>query len=118
LQTDFVQPLIVQNGNAYEAGRGAFWNPVRRIWEDNSRENRDVLRSLLQPGAIKARYTEGVRDCTRLDPLAWLCDQMFLERTGASDLLLDLFYDYRTNVELYPRFQQWFRENQLPTLVL
>jgi pimeloyl-ACP methyl ester carboxylesterase len=43
---------------------------------------------------------------------------MFLERTGASDPLLDLFHDYRTNVEFYSRFQQWFRKNQLPTLVL
>ena len=31
---------------------------------------------------------------------------------------LDLFYDYRTNVGLYPRFQQFFRERKPPTLIV
>jgi pimeloyl-ACP methyl ester carboxylesterase len=30
---------------------------------------------------------------------------------------LDLFYDYRTNVPLYPEFQAYFRKHQPPTLI-
>ena len=31
---------------------------------------------------------------------------------------LDLFYDYRNNVALYPKVQEYFRKNQPPTLVV
>jgi pimeloyl-ACP methyl ester carboxylesterase len=84
-QGDCVEALIIQNGNAYEEGLGAFWLPIKRFWEESSHGNRDALRSLLP---------------------------------GSADVSLDLLYDYRTNLELYPRFQQWFRENQPPALVL
>ena len=34
------------------------------------------------------------------------------------DIQLDLFYDYRTNVDLYPEFQRFFRERRPPTLIV
>lgn len=117
-QTDCLQALIVQNGNAYEEGLRTFWDPMKRLWEDPSAANREIVRALLGRDELAARYAEGVRDCTRLDPMAWLCDHLFLQLPGRAEAVLDLLYDYRTNVELYPRFQAWFRENQPPTLVL
>ena len=39
-------------------------------------------------------------------------------RPGNRDIQMDLFYDYRTNVALYPRFQAFFREHQPPTLIV
>jgi pimeloyl-ACP methyl ester carboxylesterase len=35
-----------------------------------------------------------------------------------SQIQLDLFYDYQTNVAAYPRYQQWLREHQPRLLVL
>ena len=31
---------------------------------------------------------------------------------------LDLFYDYQNNLKLYPRWQQYLRDNQPPMLVV
>jgi pimeloyl-ACP methyl ester carboxylesterase len=31
---------------------------------------------------------------------------------------MDLLYDYRTNVQLYPLFQEFFREYRPPTLIV
>jgi pimeloyl-ACP methyl ester carboxylesterase len=31
---------------------------------------------------------------------------------------LDLFYDYRTNVELYPKFQEFLRQRKPPTIIV
>ena len=45
-------------------------------------------------------------------------DQALLDRPGNVEIQLDLFYDYRTNVALYPRFQAFFREHQPPTLIV
>jgi pimeloyl-ACP methyl ester carboxylesterase len=39
-------------------------------------------------------------------------------RSGNRDIQMDLFYDYRTNVPLYPEFQNFFRKNQPPTLIV
>ncbi|HEX4970659.1 MAG TPA: alpha/beta hydrolase, partial [Steroidobacteraceae bacterium] len=41
-----------------------------------------------------------------------------LDRPGNVEIQLDLFYDYRTNLALYPQFQQFFRERQPPALIV
>jgi pimeloyl-ACP methyl ester carboxylesterase len=41
-----------------------------------------------------------------------------LDRPGNKDIQLDLFYDYRTNLPLYPKFQAYFRQYQPPTLIV
>ena len=38
-------------------------------------------------------------------------------RESNEEIQLDLFKDYETNVELCPKFQEWFRNSQVPTLV-
>jgi hypothetical protein len=36
-------------------------------------------------------------------------DNFYLARAGADEIQLDLFGDYRSNVALYPSFQEYFR---------
>ena len=36
----------------------------------------------------------------------------FLNQPGHADIQSDLFYDYRTNVAAYPKWQAWMREKQ------
>jgi pimeloyl-ACP methyl ester carboxylesterase len=38
-----VTALIVQNGNAYEEGLKAFWDPIKAYWADGSDAHRDAL---------------------------------------------------------------------------
>jgi pimeloyl-ACP methyl ester carboxylesterase len=42
----------------------------------------------------------------------------FLNQPGQADIQSDLFYDYRTNVEAYPKWQVWMRERQPRLLVI
>jgi pimeloyl-ACP methyl ester carboxylesterase len=44
-------------------------------------------------------------------------DFRFMERPQVRRVQLDLFYDYRTNVQLYPEWQQFLRERQPKTLI-
>jgi len=44
-------------------------------------------------------------------------DNAFLARPGAKQVQLDLFYDYRTNVELYPKWQAFLRDKQPKTII-
>ncbi len=113
-----VQALIIQNGNAYDEGLREFWVPLKKYWADPSAENRKALEFLTDPESTKWQYQNGVSDLTLLDPAAWLVDQVGLDRPGNREIQLDLFYDYRTNVPLYPKFQAFFRQYQPPTLIV
>ncbi|WP_200928383.1 alpha/beta hydrolase [Sphingobium sp. Leaf26] len=113
-----VSGLIVQNGNAYEEGLGAFWDPVKAYWKSGSTKDRAAQEWVVSLDATKFQYTDGVRDVSRISPDNWVHDQALLDRPGNKDIQLDLFYDYRTNVPLYPAFQAFFRDREPPTLIL
>ena len=113
-----VQALIVQNGNAYDEGLLEFWDPIKKYWKEATPENRTGLHFLVELKATRWQYENGVSDLTLLDPTAWAVDQLGLDRPGNRDIQMDLFYDYRTNVPLYPDFQDFFRKNQPPTLIV
>ena len=115
---DRVQTLIVQNGNAYDEGLLEFWNPIKKYWNDPTPENREAIRLLVDLKSTRWQYENGVTDRTLLDPTAWTLDQVGLDRPGNAEIQLDLFYDYRTNVPLYPKFQAFFRQHQPPTLIV
>jgi pimeloyl-ACP methyl ester carboxylesterase len=104
--------IISQNGNAYEEGLSEGWNPIRAYWQNPSKQNRDALRSLLTPGATRWQYTHGVTDLATVSPDGQSLDNFYLARPGAAEVQLDLFGDYKSNVALYPDFQQYFRTHQ------
>jgi pimeloyl-ACP methyl ester carboxylesterase len=112
-----VTALVVQNGNAYAEGLQDFWKPIKAYWKSGSAADRAALRAGTTLAATRSQYLDGVDDSSRIDPSAWLHDQALLDRAGNVDIQLDLFYDYRTNVDLYPRIQQFFRDRQPPTLI-
>jgi pimeloyl-ACP methyl ester carboxylesterase len=113
-----VAGLIVQNGNAYDEGLLEFWDPIKKYWQDATPANRAALNFLVSPDATKWQYQNGVSDLTLLDPTTWTLDQVGLDRPGNGDIQLDMLYDYRTNVPLYPDFQAFFRKYQPPTLIV
>jgi len=113
-----VTALVIQNGNAYAEGLSPFWNPIRAYWADGSEKNRNALRAGLTLQATRSQYVDGVTDPSRIDPENWLVDQALLDRPGIDQVMLDLFYDYRTNATLYPQFQAFFRSRQPPALIV
>jgi pimeloyl-ACP methyl ester carboxylesterase len=115
---DRVTALIIQNGNAYEEGLKQFWDPIKAYWADGSDAHRQALSFLVKPETTKFQYTDGMSDVARIDPDNWRHDQPLLDRPGNKDIQLDLFRDYGTNVPLYPKFQEFFRTQQPPALIV
>ncbi|WLS05023.1 alpha/beta fold hydrolase [Shinella oryzae] len=115
---DRVTGMIVQNGNAYDEGIRDFWNPIRAYWKSGATKDREALSVLVASETTKFQYTDGVKDLTRISPDNWVHDQALLDRPGNKDIQLDLFYDYRTNLPLYPQFQAFFRDRKPPTLIV
>lgn len=113
-----ITAIISQNGNAYAEGLSPAWSPIQAYWRDPTPANRDALRGFLAAQTTRWQYTEGVRDTSLIAPEAYLLDQLNLDRPGAADIQLDLFKDYKTNVDLYPKFQEYFRTSKTPILAV
>jgi len=115
-----VTALITQNGNAYLDGFSVeFWAPLRELWEGNAPDVRELIRSqALSPDGVKSQYVNGSPNPQNIEPEAYTLDTALLKRQGNKDIQLDLFYDYRKNVELYPMFQQWLRDSGVPVLAV
>ncbi|EEE45453.1 alpha/beta fold hydrolase [Roseibium alexandrii] len=115
---DRVTGFIIQNGNAYEEGLPEFWDPIRAYWADPSEENAAPLRGFLAIEGTKWQFTHGTRNPDAISPDNYWHVQYLLDRPGNAEVQLELFYDYRTNLTLYPEWQALFREHQPPALVV
>ena len=119
-----IKAIISQSGNAYLEGLGhPFWDPIEALWNSkNGSAEREAVRSAyLNQAATKWQYTKGVpeSDLHRIDPVAYTYD--FLQGLATKekqDVQLDLLYDYRTNLPLYPEFQKYLRESKVPLLAI
>ena len=113
---DRITALISQNGNAYEEGLSAGWNPIQRYWREPTPENRAALLDFLKPDTTRFQYVHGVPDETQVAPESYTLDAALLARPGNTEIQLDLFLDYRSNVRAYGAFQAYFRAHQPPLL--
>src|SRR5262245_4772508 len=113
-----ITAIISQNGNAYEEGLSDGWNPIRAYWQVPSQANREALSTCLSPETTRWQYTHGVPDPTSVSPDGYSLDNFYLARPGADEVQLDLFGDYKSNVVLYPAFQDYFRKYQPPLLAV
>jgi pimeloyl-ACP methyl ester carboxylesterase len=57
-----------------------------------------------------------VTDETAVSPDGYSLDNFYLARAGADDVQLDLFGDYKSNIALYSKFQNYFRTHKPPFL--
>jgi pimeloyl-ACP methyl ester carboxylesterase len=116
---DWLEWLVVQNANAYEAGFTGAWDALRHgLWVERTPQTEAPLAGFLAPEGVKGLYLTGHRDPARISPDAWTADLAALARPHAHRAQLDLFYDYRTNVAHYPRWQAFLRERRPATLIL
>lgn len=110
--------IVSQNGNAYEEGLSADWDPVQAYWREPTQANRDALRVMQTPETTRWQYVHGVPDESLVSPDGIALDNHYLARPGVDEIQLDLIGDYKSNVALYPVFQQYFRDHQPPLLAI
>lgn len=115
---DWLEWLIIQNTNAYEEGFTAAWDAIRHtLWKNRGPETEAPLAGFLELDGIRQVYLHGHKAPELISPDNWNMDYRFMERPNARRVQLDLFYDYRTNVALYPAWQAFLRKRQPETLI-
>jgi pimeloyl-ACP methyl ester carboxylesterase len=114
---DWLEWLIIQNSNAYEIGFTGAWDGLKSLWKNRTPETEKPLYGLMQLDAIKQIYLYGHKNPELINPDNWNLDYRSLERPNAQQVQMDLFYDYRTNLSLYPKWQGFLHEHQPKTLI-
>ncbi|MGP3967318.1 alpha/beta fold hydrolase [Streptomyces sp. 6N223] len=109
---EWIAGLVVQNANAYEEGL----SEAARAFVAEEDESR--IRDFLTLPATRGQYEDGAGDVEAVDPDAWTLDQHFLDLPGRREIQVRLALDYRGNLALYPRWQEWLRTHQPPALVV
>lgn len=113
-----ITAIINQNGNTYEEGLGAAWKDTKAFWANRNKKSEEALLHSFSLEGLKWQYTHGTRNPESINPDTWHLDYLRMSRPNAHAVQLDLFYDYQNNVKLYPKWQQYLRDNQLPLLIV
>jgi pimeloyl-ACP methyl ester carboxylesterase len=115
---DRIQALIVQDAVAHNQGLGVNWKARRAFWADRAANESALRKNLLSLEATRTRHLGNDPNPEKYDPDLWTDEFAFLNKPGEPDIQSDLFYDYRTNVESYPKWQVWMQKTQPRLLVL
>jgi pimeloyl-ACP methyl ester carboxylesterase len=113
-----VDALIVQDAVAHDEGLGANWKPRRAFWADRAANEAAFRTGFLSLQTTRTRHVGNDPRVDLYDPDLWTDELRFLNQPGQADIQSDLFYDYRTNVDAYPKWQAWMREKRPRLLVL
>ena len=113
-----VTAIFSQNGNAYEEGLGETWAPLKQYWNNETVENREMVRKLLGADGIRFQYFHGVPNPERIAPESYTLDTALIARPGNMEIQLDLHLDYRNNIPAYPRFHEYFRQYRPPFMAI
>jgi pimeloyl-ACP methyl ester carboxylesterase len=113
-----ITAIVSQNGNAYLEGFSEGWRDWQNYWKSPTPENREICRASLAPDVTRdIQYLHGSA-ADRISPDGYTLDIAYMARPGAEEIQLDLILDYRSNVQLYPTFQQYFRTHRPPLLAI
>jgi pimeloyl-ACP methyl ester carboxylesterase len=114
-----VTALVIQNGEAYAESRNKeFWRPFEVFGRDRSEANAMHLHKHLSLEDNRWHYTHGARNVEAFSPDTWTLDFAILSRPGNAANRAALFFDTRSNLEDYSKWQAYFRNHQPPTLVV
>src|SRR5579863_9939015 len=113
-----VKALVVQDAVAHNEGLGANWATRRAFWADRQTNEEALRKNLLSMAATRTRHVGDDPNVDLYDPDLWTDEYAFLNSPGQAQIQSDLFYDYRTNVENYPKWQAWMQKTQPRLLVI
>ena len=113
-----IEALIVQDAVAHNEGLGANWKTRREFWADRARTRERYAQTCSRWPRRVLAMSETIRMWEATTPIYGRTNSYFLNQPGQAEIQSDLFYDYRTNVDSYPKWQAWMRQTQPRLLVI
>jgi pimeloyl-ACP methyl ester carboxylesterase len=116
--SDRIEALVVQDAVAHDEGLGDNWKTRRAFWADRTGHESALRTNLLSLATTRTRHVGNDPAVELYNPDLWSDEFAFLSQPRQAEIQSDLFYDYRTNVVSYPKWQAWMREKQPRLLVI
>lgn len=114
-----VRGLIIQNAVAnVEGWNGDVVKQFAPFWQSRNTETEKPIRTFLKPETTKFQYMQGASRANRVAPEAWIVDQSGLDRPGNDAIQVELLFQYQDNVANYPKWQEYLKADQPPTLIV
>jgi pimeloyl-ACP methyl ester carboxylesterase len=115
-----IEAIIVQNGNAYMEGVEIIWDEIRDYWDHPTEEKKKKVYAFISEEGTKDQYYAGLPEelVTRVSPETWLLDWDRMSRPGNTDMQFEMNCSYKSNIEMFPVFQEYFRTHQPPALIM
>ena len=113
-----IEKIVVQNGNAYLAGIGAAFDPMKPFWANRNPETEAPVRALLTLETTKFQYMHGAKGPSKISPDTYTFDQTLLDRPGNNAIQLNLLHNYQSNPPKYEGWHEFFRNSQPRMLIV
>lgn len=127
-----VRGIITQNGNMHHEGLGKAWAPLQEWWKTDTAPGVEstaawadtfdtIAANAHTLDAVKSQYYDGVPvgRVPHVDPYAYHSDyDLNMRSPDKKKTMTSLFWDYRTNVTLYYKWQAWVKSSNLPILAV
>ncbi|RKR05076.1 pimeloyl-ACP methyl ester carboxylesterase [Flavobacterium sp. 90] len=115
---EMIEMLIFQNGNIYTEGVGDVLKEVNELYKKDDFESHSKLKRFFEFDYTKWEYTNGAQDISNIAAETYFLDQFLMEREGVKEIQIELKRDYKTNVALYPLWQDFLKNLQPVTLIV
>lgn len=115
---EMIEMLIFQNGNIYTEGVGDVIKEVSALYKKDDFESCSKLKRFFELDYTKWEYTNGAQDISKIAPETYFLDQFLMDREGVKEIQMELKSDYKTNVALYPVWQDFLKNLQPVTLIV
>ena len=115
-----IEGIIVQNGNVYMEGIGPQWDETRDYWENPTEEKKKTVAAFLSEDGIRMQYTAGLSEelLTCVSPESWILDWERMRRPGNIDMQFTLNCTYKSHIEMFPVFHEYFRKHQPRAVII
>jgi len=114
-----ITALVISNGDIYQDALGPGYDVLRRYWEDPTPEHLLPIRDAVSADGFRQEILNDLppRLAARVPPDMWEL-HWALTTPARRDIAVRVIAGLRDNLEWFPRYQRYLREDHPPTLLL